>query len=114
MAQVTPIQLVLRCYGYRSGKYLVGHCIDLDIAVQAENIAELKYKMEQAVSSYLETVIDTEDQSSVPSLLLRQAPISARLKYHAISMLIAFSSLRRNIFTFKEALPFHMGRTCHC
>jgi len=63
MAQIAPTQLVLRCYGYRSGKHLVGHCIDLDIAVQAENVAELKHKMEQAVSSYLETVLVTVIQS---------------------------------------------------
>jgi hypothetical protein len=114
MADITPIQLILRCYGYRSGKYLVGHCIDLDIAVQAENIAELRHKMELAVSSYLDTVLDTKDQSSIPKLLERQAPLSAKLKYHIISLLTAFHSLRRKVFTFNEALPFHIGRTCSC
>ncbi|MEA3348934.1 MAG: hypothetical protein U9Q39_07765 [Pseudomonadota bacterium] len=114
MSQITPIELVLRCYGYRSGKYLVGHCIDLDIAVQAENIAELKHKMEQAVTSYMETVLNTENKSSIPALLKRQAPLSAKLKYHAINLLVAFQALRLKFFTFNEALPFHIGRNCSC
>ena len=114
MAQITPTQLVLRCYGYSSGKRLVAHCIDLDIAVQAENVAELKYKMEQAISSYLEAVLDTEDQKSIPMLLQRQAPLGARMKYYVISALMVIHALRRKFFTFRESLPFHMGRACSC
>ena len=114
MAQTTPADLVLRCYGYKGSSFWVGHCIDLDIAVQAENIVELKSKMEQAISSYLETVLDTEDRDSIPALLKRRAPLFDHFKYHAISALMVIHSLRQKALTFNEALPFHLGRTCSC
>lgn len=114
MTQVTPADLVLKCYGYRTGNIWVGHCIDLDIAVQAGNIVELKHKMEAALSSYVDSVLDTDDKESIPRLLSRKAPLLAQLKYQAIRLVVAAHYLRKYVLTFQEALPFHMGRACSC
>ncbi len=114
MAQISPNQLILRCYGYNNGKYWLGHCIDLDIAVQAANTTEMKNKMEEAIASFLEVVIDTDDKNSIPALLQRKAPLSAILKFHLISALMTVHSLRRKLLTFNEALPFQIGPICPC
>ncbi len=112
MAKTTPGQLILRCYGYNNGNQWVGICVDLDIAIQANTETELKKKMETAVRSYIEVVLNTSDRESIPALLRRKAPALSILKFHLIGTLMAFSSLRRKFFTFDEALPFHLASSC--
>ena len=85
---ILPRNLILRCYAHRTEKgNLVGVCIDLDICVEASTEAELKRKMSDAISSYLESVLDTEDPASVPDLLVRRAPLRDLAIYYLIKIL---------------------------
>lgn len=112
MAEITPTQLVLKCYGYRTGENKwVGVCLNFNLAVEAESSDTLIQKMGEVISSYIEAVLDTEDKASIPELLSRHAPISDWLKYYFISGLFFATRLKR-YFTFKEAIPFHLAHSC--
>lgn len=107
-----PGQLILRSYGYYNGKKWMGLCIDFDIAVQARTEAELKKKMQDAIKSYIETVLNTDNEESIAELLNRKAPALYIIKFHLISALMAFRYLRRKFFAFDEVLPFYLASSC--
>ena len=102
MAIFPPEKLVLRCYGYKFGdKPFIGICIDLNIAVQAESQAEVRQKMNDTINSYLETVLDTDDKSSIPFLLSRRAPMRNFLAYYIIKIAMYIREFPSN-FTFNR------------
>jgi len=112
MGAISPRRFVLRCYGQKTEKgNLVGVCLDLDIAVEAESIEELKRKMNQAFQTYLETVLDTDDTDSIPHLLTRRAPLKDWVLYYFIKSIHYIRRFPGN-FTFKEIIPFHLAHSC--
>lgn len=112
MAAIRPGRFVLRCYGQRTEKgNLVGVCLDLDIAVEAQSIDELKKKMNQAVTSYLDSVLDTDDRESIPILLTRRAPLKDWVIYYYIKLRDYIRRFPGN-FTFNEMIPFHLAHGC--
>ena len=112
MVAISPDRLVLRCYGHKTEKgNLVGVCLDLDIAVEAESIEELKKKMSQAVASYIEAVLDTNDRSSIPALFTRRAPFKDLIIYYYIKFRHYIRQFPGN-FTFNEIIPFHLAHSC--
>lgn len=112
MANISPNDLVLRCYGYQIGKgKWYGVCLNFNLGVEAESSRELVRKMGEVISSYIETVYDTDDKPSIPSLLCRRAPLLDWLKYHGIASLFLINHFK-NIFTFKQAVPIHLAHGC--
>jgi len=112
MSQFKPSDLVLRCYAHRvNGGRWFGVCVDLNLAAEADSPEELKKKLNDIILSYLETVIETDDRDSIPSLLSRRAPINDWLKYYFIKLLISIRNFPNN-FTFQELIPFHLSGTC--
>ena len=109
MANIRPDNLILRCYGYRSrkGSY-TGVCIDLNIAVQANSPEELKRKMSDALTSYLDAVLDTDNKESIPYLIRRRAPLRDWLYYYFIKAVVFIREFPGN-FTFQEYIPFHLA-----
>ncbi len=106
-------KLILRCYGYRrNGSNWVGVCLELNLAVEAGSINELKAKMNEVIESYIATVLDTEDKDSIPRLLSRRAPIQDWLIYYFIRLVCVVKQIRGKIITFKEILPFHLAHNC--
>lgn len=112
MANISPDRLVLRCYGHKikGGKWF-GLCLNFNIAIEADTRKQLKLKMNQALISYIETVLDTDDSASIPELLTRRAPLKDWLLYYKIKLIVFISNFPDN-FTFKEALPFHLAHGC--
>jgi len=112
MAQLTPSNLVLRCYGYRQkNNRWYGVCLNLNLAAEADSPSELRQKIHEMIESYFEAVSDTDDKNSIPELLSRKAPTSDWIKYYLIRLLISVVSIRDNI-TFKESIPFHLPGAC--
>ena len=107
-----PDRLILRCYGYRAkdGNWY-GVCLDLNIAVQASTTAELRAKMNEAIESYLDSVLDTDDRASIPALLSRKAPWPDWLRYYWFRLLDLIRRFPDN-FTFQEYIPFHLSHAC--
>jgi hypothetical protein len=113
MANISLNRFVLRCYGYKlKHAPYVGVCVDLNIAVQADSPDELKKKMGDAISSYLEVVLDTNDKESIPTLLQRKAPIRDWVIYYLIKCIVLIRQIPTN-FTFKEYIPFHLAHNCN-
>jgi hypothetical protein len=112
MDTISPKNLILRCYGYRTrnGRW-VGVCIDFNLSTEADNPEQLKGKMGEIITSYLETVLDTEDRESIPSLLSRRAPLSDLAAYHLIKFANIISRFREKII-FQELVPFHLAHGC--
>jgi len=112
MANISPDKLVLRCYGHKikAGKWF-GLCLNFNIAIEADTQEQLKLKMNHALTSYIETVLDTNDITSIPELLTRRAPLKDWLIYYKIKLTVFISNFPDN-FTFKEALPFHLAHGC--
>jgi hypothetical protein len=112
MATLKPEKLILRCYGYKFGDNpFTGVCVDLNIAVQAESRVELEKKMNNAIKSYIETVLDTEDKSSIASLIFRRAPIRDQIIYYILKIIVKIKQIPTN-FIFKEYIPFHLAHNC--
>lgn len=112
MASISPNELVIRCYGHRmAGSRYVGVCVDLNLAVQADTPQMLREKMVEAIQSYIETVMDTDDRDSIPRLLLRKAPLNDWAIYYAISAICFIKELPDKFFRFKEHLPFRLSHS---
>ena len=109
MATLSPSDLVLRCYGCptKEGR-MVGVCLELNLAAEAENLEELKLKLNKVIKDYLESVYDTDDKASIPELLQRKAPLSDHLIYHAIGVMLKVKKVSNRIARFKESLPIHI------
>lgn len=113
--QVRPADLVLRCYGRRSGRAShrwVAHCIDLDLWAVGEDWEKTRHSLEHAIEGYLETVLETGERSSIPALLRRRAPLRFVLLWHAIRLLnlISRNSIRPlGSRSFEEPIPFHLA-----
>jgi len=109
MADIVPSSLVLRCYGYKKkDSQWCGVCIDLNLAVEADSAEQLKAKMGEVISSYIDTVLDTEDMASIPDLISRRAPLRDFCIYCFIKFMLLIRRFHRNI-TFKEFIPFHLA-----
>ncbi len=112
MANYKPDKLILRCYGYRSrkGPY-VGVCVDLNIAVEADSPYQLKAKMADAIVSYIDTVLDTNDRESIPSLMSRRAPVQDWVIYYLLRTVHRVRQFKDR-FIFKAHIPFHLAHNC--
>lgn len=112
MANVSPDKLVLRCYGHKikQGKWF-GVCLEFNLAAEANSPDELRQKIGDMISSYIETVLDTEDNTSIPALLSRRSPIRNWLIYYLFRIVIFIRKFPGN-FTFKEIIPFHLAHNC--
>lgn len=88
MRTLKPKEFVLRCYGSKDsrGKWY-GNCIDLNIAAEADTVPELRQKLGQMITSYIETVFDTDDADSIPDLFHRRSPFLDIMRYHLFTML---------------------------
>ncbi len=106
-----PSNLILRCYGYRTNGIWSALCLDFNIAVEAETPEQLKAKMKDMIESYIETVLDTDDDVSVPSLMMRKAPLQDWIVYYALCVIAGLRELPGKIL-FKQIIPFHLAGHC--
>ena len=112
MANIPPDKLVLRCYGRKiKGDKWFGLCLNFNVAIEADTQKQLQSKMNQALISYIETVLDTKDGGSISELLTRKAPLKDWLIYYKIKLFVFMNNFPGS-FTFKEALPFHLVHNC--
>ena len=74
----------LRCYIKPEGDYLVASCIDLDLAIKADDMDSTKKQLADAIQSYLNSL----DKNNFTDLFPRLSPLSVRLEYHAICTIL--------------------------
>lgn len=102
-------KLILRCYGRKiDHKKWYAVCLELNLAVEAESLQEMKEKMGNVIMSYLDTVMETQDKESIPDLLARRAPLSDWLFYYYIRALHFTTKKLPKKMLFKEFIPFFL------
>ena len=85
-----------------SGSY-IAECVDLNIMVRRDSAEEAFRGMQDAVSGYLETVFENEEDARMfaetgkaEGLIPRPSPLSHRLRYDAFCLVAAFVGAGRN------------------
>jgi len=101
---------ILRCYARPEGDHYIGHCLELDLAVQGNSILEVRRKMEECLQSYLESL----DPQNVRDLFPRPAPLGVWLDYYRVFFLIKsrrfLHRLEKNFQIFQEQIvPQHFA-----
>lgn len=94
----------LRCYARPEREHYIGQCLELDLAVQADSLPEVRRKMEECLQSYLESL----DGENVHDLFPRPAPLHVWLDYYRVCLLVALHRLLRglamNVQVFQERI----------
>ena len=95
---------VLRCYARPEGEHYIGECLELDLAVQGESLAEVRQKLEVCLQSYLESL----DPENVRDLFPRPAPLHVWLDYYRVYLLVTLHrvlhQLGTNVQVFQEQI----------
>lgn len=71
----------LKILGERKKDYWIATCLEFNLVAQGRTFEDACKSLEDAISSYIETVFDTEDALSIPDLLYRPAPMSKRIRF---------------------------------
>ena len=97
---------VLRCYAESSDSGWEAICVDLDLAAQGSSFEEARDALYEAISVYLETVMELPDEKDRVRLLNRRAPLLtiARLEMaHLGRFLLGRGKIRHDFTTTPEA-----------
>lgn len=102
---------ILRCYARPEGDYILGVCIDLDIAVKGKSVDDVRGEMTKALKAYFDSV----DQANFKDVFPRQVPLLVLLDYYRVCVLVHRFRLKRNIQIFCEQLvpkEFDIAPSC--
>jgi hypothetical protein len=95
---------ILRCYARPEKDYIIGICIDLDIAVRSDSISQVREEMRKAIEGYFLSL----DKDNFKDLFPRTVPFHVKLDYYRVCCLIKylrfFTSFKRNFQVFCEQL----------
>lgn len=88
--------MTLRCYVYKRGDHYLAECIDLDIAVVRDSVADARKELEAAVLGYVLTVFEGAGEGALESgavddLIPRPSPWSHRAHYHFLLLRAALT-----------------------
>lgn len=97
---VHPRNLLLRCIAMKRGEYWVAMCIDLDLAAQADTLAQARKALSGQIASYISDAVGS-DVDHASYLLRRRAPLRYFALYHFIRLVHATKSKR----TYESPLP---------
>lgn len=109
MAKISPDKLIIRCYGRRKGDKWLGVCLNFNLATEADSSAKLIKKMNEIIRSYLKTVYNTENKSSIPELISRKAPLRDWCTYYLIRSSFVIRIFLHRCFTFYDAIPIRVA-----
>lgn len=105
---------LLRCYGKPQGDKYVGICIDLDIAVEGRDLPEVRKKMSEVITLYMESL----NKDNACNLFLRRSPLHVFLDYYIVCSIVLcsklFSAIRDRFQIFREQLIFEKISVCPC
>ena len=92
--------LVLRCLALKRGSYWVAMCIDLDLVVQADTMAQARKLLKGQIASYVADATGV-DSDHARALLGRKAPMRYILMYHYAKLV----HNARKALSFDTAMP---------
>ena len=86
---------ILRCYARPEGAHYIGQCLELDLAVQADSLPDVRRKLEACLQSYLESL----DRQNVRELFPRPAPLPVYLDYYRVCLIALLHRLWHHLGT---------------
>lgn len=102
---ITPAQLILRCYAENSDGQWQAFCLDLDLAAQGESLGEVRDTLHAMIVEYVFDAVAGEDQEHAAYLLTRRAPFSVWARYYLYCALARVGRVRQGLTHFIERLP---------
>jgi len=93
-------RLVVRCLALKRGSYWVAMCVDLDLAVQADTMAQARKLLKGQISSYVADATGVDSDHAL-ALLGRKAPIRYVLLYYYAKLV----HNARKALSFDAAMP---------
>jgi predicted RNase H-like HicB family nuclease len=103
---LTPAEMVLRCYAKKEQGKWQAYCLDLCLAAQADTFEDAKRKLKEQIATYVYDAVAGPDQEHADYLLNRTAPLWFVLKYDAYVILQHVGGLGGNVRrVFKEVIP---------
>ena len=83
-----PKKLLLRCLALEKRKYWVAMCIDLDLSVQADTLAQARKLLNAQISSYMADAVSV-DSDHAEYLLSRRSPLRYFVMYYMARLIHA-------------------------
>ena len=84
---------MLRCYARPEGNYILGVCIDLNLAVRGDNIEQVKNEMTKAIKLYFSCL----DKENFQDLFPRPSPLIHKLDFYRVCFLVKVLHLTKFI-----------------
>ena len=93
---------LLRCYARPENDYILGMCVDLDIAVRGTTISEVRTEMTKAIESFLLSV----DKDNFKDVFPRPVSVSVTLDYcRVLAMVHLLRTKEKFQIFFEELIP---------
>jgi len=74
--------------------------------VERHSMQESIQALQEQITLYIQSVLDTEDKKSISYLLPRPAPLHDKIIYHLVSVACRFKRICKGIaFNFKKEYP---------
>ncbi|MGB0467070.1 MAG: hypothetical protein ACPGF7_05970 [Pontibacterium sp.] len=103
--------LVLRCLAEKKGDFWQAFCLDLNLAVQAGTLEEVRTKLHEQIYWYVEDSLVGEDKDHADQLLRRKAPAGIWLKYYRYKFMDRLIHAKNGIHQlFSEVLPIQLSK----
>ena len=102
---------ILRCYARPERDYIIGMCVDLDIAVRGHSVNEVRNEMTKAIQSYFSSLDKSNFQDTFP----RPAPLLVKLDYYRVCLMLHTVTVKKNFLIFCEQLipmQFEVSPSC--
>ena len=91
---------ILRCYARPEKDYILGICVDLDIAVRGVSVDEVRGEMTKAIESYFLSL----DKNNFKDLFPRRSPVVVMLDYYMVYVIVHYLRAKKNFQVFCEQL----------
>lgn len=109
---IIPRQMILRCFAERKGDAWQAFCLDINLAVQGDNLHQVRTKLHAQINDYLFDALAGEDLAYADQLLNRRAPFGLWAKYYTYKSIYHLSLARKGIREFfNEVMPLTVD--CH-
>ena len=92
--------LILRCYARPENDYILGVCLDLNLAVRGSSIEDVKQEMTKALTLHFKSL----NKDNFKDLRYRPAPIEFWLDYYRVCFFVHLHTFGEKFHIFCEQI----------
>jgi hypothetical protein len=82
----------VRCFAEKRGQQWQAFCIELNLAVQGDNLKEVTDKLHAMIRSYVQLAMEQNDPGHQRDMLFRPAPLSIQLRYWYVRAIVSIAN----------------------